>query len=130
MKYKNNFNRDFSWYIKVRNEFKFDGRLPRDIIYDREGIDGKKAFFIFDSQGQLKPTKHPELLRRLLLTKGSINLHIKMYAEDRAKGVLPKILFDEICEGIESPDWFEKAVEKQKIRHLKKEGFWDVNYLE
>lgn len=117
MKYSDNFNRDFKWYIKVRHLFNFDGSLDREIEYDPLGIDGKKCFHLFDSQGKLRPTKHPNLVRSLLKTKGSINLHIKMYAEDRAKQILPGCLFNELCEELKVPDWFILAVENQKIKY-------------
>ncbi len=116
-KYSEGFERDFNWYMSVRHLYNFDGHLDRDIEYDPKGVDGKKAFHKFDSTGRLMPTKHPNLLRTLLKTKGSVNLHIKMYAEDRAKGVLPRILFDEICEQIKAPTWFVEAVEKQKSKY-------------
>ena len=119
MKYSKNFDRDFQWYLKVRNYFDFDGSAPKDIAYDRNGIDGKKAFLMYDSQGKLVPTKHPSLLAKLIKVKGGVNLHIKMYAEDRANGCLPKVLFDEICEEVKAPLWFAEAVENQKGRYYK-----------
>lgn len=58
-----------------------------------------------------------EELERLLKTKGSVNLHIKMYAEDRAKGYLPKVEFDKICSEYDLPSWFIGAVERQKFKY-------------
>ena len=116
MKYSKNFTRDFKWYIKVRHFFNFDGHENRPIVYDRNGIDGKKAFHIYDSQGVLKPTKHPKLLAVLIKAKGSVNLHIKMYAEDRAKGLLPLFEFRELCDKLADPYWFFCALEKSKNR--------------
>lgn len=115
MKYKVNFERDFKWYLSMRHLFSFDGALSRDIIYNKEGIDGKQAFFIYDSTGKLNPTKHPNILSSLLKTKGSINLHIKMYAEDRAAGRFPLLEFRSLCIKFKAPYWFREAVEKQKI---------------
>jgi hypothetical protein len=40
-----------------------------------------------------------------------------MWAEDRAKGVLPKILFEELIKEFELLDWIVEAVEKQKIKN-------------
>ncbi len=116
MKYSDNFIRDFKWYLSVRHSFTFDGKLPDKIPYDLNGIDGKKCFHKFDSIGKLLPTKHPNLVACLLRTKGSVNLHIKMYAEDRASGALPGNMFDEICKEFNVPDWFIDAVEKQKVK--------------
>lgn len=115
--YSKNFNRDFNWYLSVRHIFNFDGKSYIESNYNRNGLDGKKAFYIYDSQGKIVSTKHPNLLQILLKVKGSVNLHIKMYAEDRAKGILPKILFDEICQQIKAPDWFISAVENQKKKY-------------
>ncbi len=120
MKYSNNFNRDFNWYINVRYHFNFSGALPLDIQFDINGIDGKKAFLLYDSQGILKPTKHPTLLANLILIKGGVNLHIKMYAEDRASFLLPKPEFEYLCKSINAPDWFRDAVENQKFKYYSK----------
>lgn len=113
MKYSLNFERDFDWFISVRHIFNFDGSLNylnrkgEDIIVkDGRGVDGKKAFYSFDSSGKILPTRHPNILHSLLRTKGSINLHIKMYAEDRASGILPLFEFKELCEVLKAPDWF------------------------
>jgi hypothetical protein len=59
----------------------------------------------------------PVLFKKLLNTKASINLHIKMYAEDRARGYLPKIEFDDMCREIYFPNWFINAVESQKYKY-------------
>lgn len=117
-KYSEGFIRDVRWYFKIRHRFTFDGNLERDVEYSKDGVDGVKAFHIFDSTGKLKPTKHPNMLRALLKTKGSVNLHIKMYAEDRARGYLPKVEFEEIIKELQAPEWFQEAVEKQKVKYL------------
>lgn len=105
--------------------FNFDGcghyfnNKGIDLIqYDVNGLSAKECFYIFDSQGRIEKTKEPEKLEQLYKTKGSVNLHIKMYAEDRAKGYLPKIEFQEIIKEIKAPEWFEKAVENQKIKYV------------
>lgn len=118
-KYSNNFLRDIRWFIKVRNIFNFDGKFSYEIPHDKNGVDFLKAFFLFDAQGKIVPTRHPRALQTLLLVKGSVNLHIKMYAQDRAKGYLPKIEFDKICKGFKFkvPKWFIDAVEFQKQKY-------------
>lgn len=118
MKYSENFNRDFKWFIRMRNTFDFGGKIPEKIAFDINGIDFKKAFHIYDSTGVLKPTKHPIALSKLLLVKGGVNLHAKMYAEDRATGLLGKLEFRAMCIfKFKSPDWFRKAVEQQKFKY-------------
>lgn len=122
-KYNSNFERDFKWYLSMRHVFNFDGtniyynKKGENIIqFDRKGVDGKEAFFQYDSNGIIKPTKHPNLLHTLLKTKGSCNLHIKMYSEDRAACLLTKMEFNKLCEQFKSPQWFNEAVENQKLK--------------
>lgn len=118
MKYSDNFNRDFNWFIKMRNTFDFGGRIPDKIIFDINGVDFKKAYHIYDSTGVLKPTKHPTALAKMMLIKGGVNLHAKMYAEDRASGLMGSLEFRAMCVfKFKSPDWFRKAVEQQKFKY-------------
>lgn len=125
MKYSEAFERDFKWYLSVRHLFSFDGQAEyfdrktgRNLINSsKNGASGKEAFYKWDAQGRILATKHPNLLHTLLKTKGSVNLHIKMYAEDRANGTLPKLLFQDLCEEIKAPDWFIQAVEEQKKKY-------------
>jgi hypothetical protein len=125
-KYNQNFERDFSWYLAMRHEFNFDGssnyynKKGESIVqYSEDGVDGKEAFFQWDSNGKIKPTKHPNILYTMLKTKGSCNLHVKMYAEDRASCNLDKIEFRAICNKIKAPRWFVDAVEQQKMKYWK-----------
>lgn len=128
MKYSKKFERDYKWYLSVSDFFTFDGaseyfnKKGVDMIqYDKDGLSAKECFYLFDSMGKIKPTREPEKLHKLYKTKGSVNLHIQMYAEDRASGVLPKALFkEEICDEINPPKWFIKAVEKQKYNYYEK----------
>lgn len=99
MKYSKRFNKDFNWYLKVRNHFTFSGDIlrkdghPLDIEFSLSGVDGKQAYHTYDSTGKLLPTKHPNLLRVLLKTKASVNFQVKQWAIDRAKGELSKVEF-------------------------------------
>ncbi len=117
MKYSQKFEKDFNWYLKMRAKFNFDGSLPKDVVYDKNGIDGKAAFHKWDSEGKLLPTKHPNILNTLLKTKGSANLHVKMYAQDRASGLFPGIEFRAFCIKYKCPKWFKEAVENQKGKY-------------
>jgi hypothetical protein len=101
----------------VFTQYAFVPVVTSIVVFDENGVDAKEAFYRWDSQGRITPTKEPDLLYSLLKTKGSVNLHIKMYAEDRAKGILPKIIFDEICEEYFVPLWFIEAVENQKSKY-------------
>lgn len=125
-KYSHNFEIDFNWYLSMRHKFNFDGsnsyynKKGENIIqYNRNGVNAKEAFYQWDSSGRIKPTKHPNVLHTLLKVKGSCNLHIKMYAEDRAACILNKLEFDELCTSFNAPDWFKNAVENQKMKYWK-----------
>lgn len=123
--------KDIKFYLSVRNVFNFDGascyvnKKGEDIVqYSDNGVDFITAFKAFDTNGTILPTRHPTTLAKLLKTKGSVNLHIKMYSEDRSNGVLPFFDFVDICSGVKAPLWFVKAVEKQKnklLSHIPKE---------
>lgn len=151
MKYSKNFERDFEWYLAIRHTFWFDGTYPQyhskkgeEIVqYDEKGVSGKHAFYVWDSQGRILPTKHPNLLRNILRTKGALNLQIKEWAKGRADGTLPGIEFyvsaetrawlDDINKNFEYPktiaeqyllpDWVITAVENQKMKLLREFGF-------
>ena len=123
-KYSPEFERDFKWYLSMRHKFNFDGsnsyhnKLGYDIIVcDKNGDTGKESFYKWDSNGKIFPTKHPNILHSLLKTKGSVNLHIKMYAEDRANGLYPLIEFRAFCIKYKCPIWFKEAVERQKFKY-------------
>lgn len=92
-------------------------KAEKVIQFDRKGVNGKEAFFQWDSNGVIKATKHPNLLHCLLKTKGSTNLHIKMYAEDRAACNWGFIEFRALCIKFKAPLWFREAVENQKVKY-------------
>ena len=107
----------------MRHTFNFDGsanyfdKKGNEIIqYDKNGVSGKEAFFQWDSNGKIVPTKHPNLLKCLLKTKGSTNLHIKMYAEDRAACNFNLIELRALRIHFKAPSWFREAVERQKAK--------------
>jgi len=124
LKYSTKFNRDYNWYLSVSHIFSFDGskdyfnKKGIDIVqFDKNGKTAKECFYLYDSSGIINPTCEPDELATLLKTKGSVNLHIKMYAEDRARGYLPKREFDKICSEYKLPDWFIDAVQNQKKKY-------------
>ena len=108
----------------MRHTFSFDGKLGYHnkkgedcVVYSKDGVSGKEAFYRWDSNGKILPTKHPNLLHSLLKTKGSVNLHIKMFAQDRAHGLYPKLEFRAFCIKYKCPTWFTEAVENQKYKY-------------
>lgn len=126
MKYSKNFERDYNWYLSVSDIFSFDGTKD---YYNKKGIEliqfsengktAKECFYLYDTNGVVKPTCEPHKLKILLKTKGSVNLHVKMYAEDRAKGYLLKEDFDKICDQYTLPKWFINAVNNQKSKIIR-----------
>lgn len=124
MKFSDKFERDYSFYLQNIDFFNFDGvkdyydkKGNNLIVHDENGVTAKEAFFIYDSQGKIRPTCEPKLLRLILRTKGSVNLHIKTYAEDRASGLLCKFEVAEIAKETNAPDWFSDAIEEQKFKY-------------
>lgn len=133
--------RDFKFYLNGRHVYKFAGTLmpSNQAIYDKNGVDGKAAFFSIENHGRNIPTRHPNLLSALLLVKASVNFHIKMWAEGRADGTLPLIEFSvrmakqrypdssiedpgtDMERDLELSEWVIKAVENQKIHHYTNE---------
>lgn len=122
MKYTANFTRDFNWYLSVRKLFNFSGDVLRDkkggelkITHTVTGVTGKHAFKVYDSEGLLLPTKHPNILFSALKAKASANFHIKMYANDRSKGFLSGIELKDLLQEIKAPEWFCRAIENQRV---------------
>ena len=146
MKYSENFERDWNWYVKYKDVFTFDGRdrytnkKGEDlVVFDENGKTAKECFYLWDSNGKIEPCKEPELYKQILKCKGSVNFNIKMWAEDRAKGYLPKVVFSKECrdeqekwfrereleydwqqtieEEFELLPWMVEAVENQKLKY-------------
>ena len=110
--------------------FAFDGapfyinKKGENIIQEdfKSGLTAKECFYLYDSQGKIKPTRDPEGLKLLLKTKGSVNLHIKMYVEDLFKGYIFTSDLKEIYSEITAPEWFKKAINEQAAQLEKKSG--------
>lgn len=125
MIYSDNFNRDWDWYSYNHKEFNFSGsqfdypRKHKMVVYDKNGVDAKEAFYNWETYGEITPTKHPRILKAILKAKASINLNIKMWAEDRGNGLLPGIEFKQMAREIPLLDWMIEAVENQKLKYYK-----------
>lgn len=135
MKYSKENERDYNFYFNNRSHFIFAGTFEpkHKAIFSETGVDAKQAFFSIDNNGKNIPTREPELLNELLLCKASVNFNIKMWAESRADGTLPLILFskrkvrelynndDDCGMDIETefnlPSWVIEAVENQKGKY-------------
>jgi hypothetical protein len=144
MNYSENFNRDYEFYLKNIDNFKFCGtHTPKfKAVFDEKGNSAKEVFYNIDTYGKNIPTNEPELLDDLLLCKASVNFQIKQWAEARAEGTLSlsefcgtgetpvlewKIVNNEavpiyhtsIVAQYNLPDWVVKAVESQKAKFYK-----------
>lgn len=127
-KYSNNFNEVFQFYFRMRKQFWFaGGELTKSPVQDRNGVDGKRAFFLMESTGKMVPTKHPNLLFALLKSKASANFHIKQYAEDKAEFRMSWIELEEIFEEEKYPQWFQKAV-RNSVTRLR-QGGWAERHI-
>lgn len=125
IKYSKSFERDYNWYFKFRDVFTFDGTMEytdKDnntiFVEDENGLSAKECFYKYDSTGKVYPCREVELYKQIHKCKGSINFNIKMWAEDRGKGWLGKMEFDEeFVPQYELLDWMIEAVENQRIQH-------------
>lgn len=111
-KYKPNFERDYLFYLQNKDKFTFAGSIIPKVNLNPHGVDAKKAFWAFDSQGKNSPCREPELFRQLLICKKAINLQITMWAEGQEDCLIP------IKEMLESfigtpPDWVEASIRNQ-----------------
>ena len=122
-KYSKKFNRDYDFYLQNLDTFSFGGvNVGDDMVFHdpTNGVPAKQSFWNYDTQGKLLPTNEPELLKRVIICKKSINLHIKMWVGG----------YEEMMEGIDyymnlfhgqPPRWVEDSFRKQlqkKIRIL------------
>lgn len=126
MKYSKRFQRDYAFYLANRDRFSFDGcaeyvnKKGESLIQESsDGCSAKEAFYAYDSKGEINPTCEPGLLEELYRCKGSINLHISMWAEGRAEGTFPGVEFEEYAKEVGLLPWVVDAVEKQKWRYYK-----------
>lgn len=124
MKYSENFERDYNWYLNNKEVFNFDGtkdyfnkKGENLVCHSESGFSAKECFYAYDTNGKVLPCKEPKLLYSILKCKGSINFNIKQWAEDRAKGYLGSVEFDEYCKELNLLPWMKDAVENQKVKY-------------
>lgn len=68
---------------------------------------------MWESTGELLSCCEPKLLEELITTKGSVNLHIKMWVQGIGLGVLFWSELEEFLQEINAPKWVLKAVRNQ-----------------
>ena len=127
IKYSNQFNRDFKWFLKNRHRFNFCGKPLPAIPFDKNGASSKECFYLFDTKGQLVATKHPLTAARLLLIKASVNFEIKMKAETIKDGTVAPFEVHEYLSLINAPTWVYKAVAKQVGPNVRLESLSNVS---
>lgn len=113
-RYSSGFERDYTFYFANLDRFDFSGSPPPTVEHDPQGPDAKRCFHVYDSTGKLRACREPELLQRLLLTKASVNFHIKQWAQGRSDGTFPGIEFAEYLDSINAPEWVHVAVRRQQ----------------
>jgi hypothetical protein len=105
---------DALFYLKNRKKFSFSPRHDIIFLYSKDGIDGIKAFIIYDSVGTVVLTKHPRIANSILKTKESLNFSIKQWAYGCACGYTIPIEIKDYLDSINAPEWIFKAVQALK----------------
>jgi len=106
---------------RARQEFEFYKNTELDMIGHDIGvavvpaIDGKSAlecWWMKDTHGKTVPCREPKLLAKVFRSKQSVNLQVKLWAEDIADGMLLRQSeLDEYVHGW--PEWVLRAVMEQ-----------------
>ena len=105
-------------YLRLHTYFNFAGTEYFPIKHDPDGVGAVEAIYMHETHGRIIPTKSPKTVETFFRSKASVNLHIDMYAQDRGKCYLPKIIFDKMVERMNLPNWFVEAVEKRKYKYM------------
>lgn len=115
-KIKDGHRRDFSTYLDwYRNHLTIVAPIP-DI--ERGNTAAIRVFVEYESQGKLRPTKQPRLLRAVLLGKADLNRQIKDWAQgwEDAGG---RMWLEELTHEYNNlPDWVFKAVENLHYKDM------------
>ena len=112
------FVENWNLYLNFPKLFECGGHeLP---IYDPNGEDGQFSFLCLEN-GNKVPTKEYELVKRVLEGKMSVNLQIKLWAEDVGFLLMP-VELRTYCR--EYPEWvFQATMEQAKKRIMKEMGY-------
>lgn len=115
---KESFIKNWEFYLHFPKMFQCDEHeLPP---FDINGECGKYSFLCLEN-GIFVPTKELELVRKVLEGKMSVNLQIKLWAEDVGILLMP-VELKSYC--VDMPEWvFKATIEQAKSRVLKKDGF-------
>lgn len=113
---KNTILSDESWLLKSRHIFKFSPKHINHSNFDRNGVNGLKAYKERESTGTILPTKHLRIFNCLIKIKGAINFQIKQWAEALLYGYQTKYELEEYLTSINAPEWILKATNRLKYK--------------
>lgn len=100
------------------NKFTFCGGSVKDFEYDENGFSAKQVFYKMDSSGEKLPCREPELLRKVIVFKKSLNFHIKLWVEGFED--MRMSIDDYMSEFDDPPDWVRKSFQNQLKKRMTK----------
>lgn len=118
-KYSNSFNRDWLFLIANMRKFIFSGVDIIKFPHSLHGVDAKRAFQAYDSEGIISRTKHPKVVGMAINCKKSINFHLKLWAEGYNDCLIGR---DEYLKEFLGavPEWVNDSFVNQRFKHYKK----------
>jgi hypothetical protein len=129
-KFSDGFNKMFFFFLRCyRKKLLTFGGSDVDVTFELNSHSCREAFRRFDD-GQFKfksvPTRHPNIVKGVIMAKKSWGLHLSMWSEGIAEGSFTRseILFTFEKEGIEIPEQFkiefENIVFKKRLEYFNK----------
>ncbi len=115
MKYSENFNRDWLYYLYLVEEIK-------PVVYCRNDLNGrtaKECFWAKDTHGKIVACRENELLQKVLEAKERINLTCKMQAEDLLAGIVYPAELEDWHKS--APAWVLRSIFRQAKKLSKDE---------
>lgn len=114
MKFNKKFDRDFNFYLENSEKFNFCGEeIVVSSIDLQNGRSAKECFYFLDSLGKMLPCCEPEIFKKIITCKKSINLHLKMWADGWYDMLEPVEYYLNEFNG-HIPKWVKKSLLKQK----------------
>jgi len=110
--------------LRVKQDFQFYLETPLDmvgkvvgappLVPDPRGKSALECWVFYDTHGKTMPCAEPEVLDKVRRSKASINLMVKLWAEDLAGALLSRAEVQRYTEGW--PTWVARAVEEQAAK--------------
>jgi hypothetical protein len=129
-KYSNNFNKMFSFFLKVNRSglITFCGSII-EVEFDPNEISGKECFRLYEDGyykgGKPIVTKHPNLVKSVLIGKKGWGLWSNMWSEGISEGsfIYDEIMYEFVLSGINIPTPllkdFENKIKKLILKRIK-----------